>query len=183
MPEAFPLLSMGSQHLHLCWGNYLAAESPTFSLPEGNLSRLKGQKRNHPHPQELSANDWEDSVYKHPTAKIPGRRKWQPTPVFLPGKSRGQRSLAGYSPWGLKESDLTEQLSTCFTDITSHQKRNTFSSLNQIYKLSCVSIRISIFFFSWKKFTFSYWKPITYFVQWRKTRNVHLHQSQWRSVS
>ena len=33
------------------------------------------------------------------------RRKWQPTPVFLPGKSYGQRSLAGYSPWGGKESD------------------------------------------------------------------------------
>ena len=32
--------------------------------------------------------------------KIPWRRKWQPTPVFLPGKSYGQRSLVGYSPWG-----------------------------------------------------------------------------------
>ena len=32
--------------------------------------------------------------------RIPWRRKWQPTPVFLPGKSHGQRSLAGYSPWG-----------------------------------------------------------------------------------
>ena len=32
--------------------------------------------------------------------KIPWRRKWQPTSVLLPGKSRGQRSLAGYSPWG-----------------------------------------------------------------------------------
>ena len=41
--------------------------------------------------------------------KIPWRRKWQPTPVFLPGKSHGQRSLAGYSPWGLKELDMTEQ--------------------------------------------------------------------------
>ena len=38
------------------------------------------------------------------------RRKWQPTPVFLSGKSHGQRSLAGYSPWGCKESDTTEQL-------------------------------------------------------------------------
>ena len=37
----------------------------------------------------------------------PWRRKWQPAPVFLPGKSHGQRSLAGYSPWGLKESDTT----------------------------------------------------------------------------
>ena len=40
------------------------------------------------------------------------RRKWQPTPVFLPGKSHGQRSLGGYSPWGRKESDTTEPLST-----------------------------------------------------------------------
>ena len=41
--------------------------------------------------------------------KIPWRRKWQPTLVFLPGKSQGQRSLVGYSPWGCKESDTTEQ--------------------------------------------------------------------------
>ena len=36
------------------------------------------------------------------------RRKWQPTPVSLPGKSHGQRSLAGYSPWGRRESDMPE---------------------------------------------------------------------------
>ena len=42
--------------------------------------------------------------------KIPWRRKWQPTSVFLPGKSHGQRSLVGYSPWGCKESYTTEQL-------------------------------------------------------------------------
>ena len=40
--------------------------------------------------------------------KIPWRRKWQPTPVFLPGKSHRQRSLAGYNPWGCKELDMTE---------------------------------------------------------------------------
>ena len=39
-------------------------------------------------------------------------RKWQLTPVFLPGKSHRQRSLAGYSPWAHKESDTTERLST-----------------------------------------------------------------------
>ena len=44
--------------------------------------------------------------------KIPWRRVWQPTPVFLPGEFPGQRSLMGYSPWGLKELDMTEQLST-----------------------------------------------------------------------
>ena len=46
--------------------------------------------------------------------KIPWRRKWQPTPVFLPGESHGQRSLAGCSPRGHKESDTTEQLSSHF---------------------------------------------------------------------
>ena len=39
------------------------------------------------------------------------RRKWQPTPVFLPGESQGQRRLAGYSPWGRKESEVTQPLS------------------------------------------------------------------------
>ena len=42
--------------------------------------------------------------------KIPWRRKWQPTPGFLPGESHGQRSLVGYSPQGHKESDTTERL-------------------------------------------------------------------------
>ena len=37
-------------------------------------------------------------------------RKWQPTPVFLPGKFHEQRSLVGYSLWGCQESDMTEQL-------------------------------------------------------------------------
>ena len=50
---------------------------------------------------------WETQVWGR---KIPWRRKWQPIPVFLPGKSHGQRSLAGYSPWGRKESDTTKRL-------------------------------------------------------------------------
>ena len=46
---------------------------------------------------------------------IPGsRREWQRTPVFLPGEFHGQRSLAGYSPVGGKESDITEQLTFHF---------------------------------------------------------------------
>ena len=40
----------------------------------------------------------------------PWRREWEPTPVFLPGESHGQRSLAGYSPWGFKELGTTELL-------------------------------------------------------------------------
>jgi len=42
--------------------------------------------------------------------KAPWKRKWHPTPVFLPGEFHGQRSLVDYSPWGHKESDTTEQL-------------------------------------------------------------------------
>ena len=46
----------------------------------------------------------------HTVASKEWRRKWQPTPVFVPGKFHGQRNLAGYSPWGGKELDMTEQL-------------------------------------------------------------------------
>ena len=45
--------------------------------------------------------------------KIPWRRALQPIPVFLPGESHGQRSQVGHSPWGQKESDVTEH--TCST--------------------------------------------------------------------
>ena len=49
---------------------------------------------------------------------IPWRRKWQSTPVFLPGEFHGQRSLASYSPWARKESDMNEHLSSsCKTDM------------------------------------------------------------------
>ena len=40
--------------------------------------------------------------------EIPWRRKWQPTPVLLPRKFHGWRSLVGYSPWGCRELDMTE---------------------------------------------------------------------------
>ena len=50
---------------------------------------------------QLQSLGWED----------PLERAWQPTPVFLPGEVHGQRSLVGYSPRGLKESDTTQQLS------------------------------------------------------------------------
>ena len=44
------------------------------------------------------------------SGRFPWRRKWQPTPIFLPGESHGRRSLVGYSPRGHKESDTTERL-------------------------------------------------------------------------
>ena len=42
--------------------------------------------------------------------ELPWRRKWQPTPVFLPGEFQGQSSLTGFSPWDRKELAMTEQL-------------------------------------------------------------------------
>ena len=57
------------------------------------------------------------------SGRFPWRRKWQPTPVFLPGESHEQRNLVGYSPWGCKELNETKQLihtHTSFTVITKY---------------------------------------------------------------
>ena len=62
--------------------------------------------------------------------KIPWRRKWKPTPVFLPGKFNGWRSLLGYNPWGCKELDTTERLH--FTTFSNKNYVNVVSlSLSQ----------------------------------------------------
>ena len=55
--------------------------------------------------------------------KIPWRRKWQPTPRFLPGKFHGQRSLAGYNPWGYKR--VRHDLAT--------KQHNLCNIVNQLY--------------------------------------------------
>ena len=73
----------------------------------------KGSARKRRRVKRLGFTPW--------VRKIPWRRKWQPTPVFLPGKSHGQRSVSKSmrpSPWGLNESDMTEWLSThrCIAD-------------------------------------------------------------------
>ena len=57
-------------------------------------------------------------VFKVDTNYSSWRRKWQPTPVFLPGKFHGQRNLAGYSPWGHKESATTEHISTNYSSLS-----------------------------------------------------------------
>ena len=94
--------------------------------------------------------------------KIPQRRKWQPLPVFLPGKSHGQRS---YSPWGHKESDTTEahkqQNDSCSSknsqDLHIEGKKNLWTvysrpllghgvSLNELYNPSGLQF---LYFISW----------------------------------
>ena len=59
---------------------------------------------------EASASNVGDLGSIPGSGRSPWRRKWQPTPVLLPGESHGRRSLVGYSPRGGKESDTTERL-------------------------------------------------------------------------
>ena len=67
--------------------------------------------------------------------KMPWRRKWQTTLVFLPGELYGQRSLVGYSSWGLKESNRTEQLHFHF------QKQYGVSSKFSKIKFWCLILK------------------------------------------
>ena len=70
--------------------------------------------------------------------RFPRRRKWQPTQIFLPGRSHGPRSLAGYSPWGHKGSDTTKQLNN-----------NNGSCVNQVWGFLCFGFFFFIFIFYW----------------------------------
>ena len=90
------------------------AQSPTLlkqlSMPayigEGNGNPLQCSCLENPRDGKPG---WLPSMGSRPWAgKISWSRKWQPTPVFLPGKLHGQRNLVGNSAWGRKESDRTE---------------------------------------------------------------------------
>ena len=85
--------------------------------------------------------------YNHQVGKIPWRRKWQPTPVFLPGEFHGQRNRAGYSPWDHRELDTTVWLTFTFffffslSNVRVHQyqpgklirNRNSWSSRLKVW--------------------------------------------------
>ena len=86
-------LKISWQHPHSAFILQKYLSGLTISLVAQTVKRLSIM-------QETGFNPW--------VGKIPWRRKWQSTPVLLPGKPHGQRSLVGYSPWGRKESDTTE---------------------------------------------------------------------------
>ena len=78
----------------------------------GMLQSMESQRVGHDWATELT--DWlqcRKPGFKPWVGKISWRRKWQLIPVFLPGKHHGQRSLADCSPWGSRETDMTEPLS------------------------------------------------------------------------
>ena len=95
--------SCGKMCMHVytlknCWKNVYQNIN---SYPQW-VSLLPQAVKNLPAVQETQVFSW--------VRKIPWRREWLPTPVFLPGEFHGQRSLAGYSPWGCKELDMNERL-------------------------------------------------------------------------
>ena len=104
---------LSRSHVHICWLSsprmllVLLQLQPNHHLEKKSQENQKGGARG---GKELACqcrrlkrpgfNPW--------VRKIPWRRAWQPTPVFLPGESHGQRSLVGYSPQGGTELDMTE---------------------------------------------------------------------------
>ena len=67
-----------------------------------------------------SVNAGDASLIPVSPARCPGEGNGYPTPVFVPGKSHGQRSLLGYSPWARKDSDMIERLKTAHLAYGQH---------------------------------------------------------------
>ena len=93
------------QDLLICWASLVAQLVNNPHANAGNPGLIPGSGRSpregNGYPLQYSWASLVAQLVKNP-----------PTPVFLPGEFHGQRSLAGYSPWGCKESDRTERLST-----------------------------------------------------------------------
>ena len=87
--------------------------------------------------------------------KIPWRRECQPTPIFLPGQIHGQRSLAGYSLWGLKESDTTEWL-TLFLSLSGSQTIEKYCDVILLASINRTRFRWCSTSFPWRR----KWQPI-----------------------
>ena len=71
-----------------------------------------------------------DAVSILGSERSPGGKQWQPTPIFLPRESHGQKNLLGCSPWGHKESDMTERLSTYAQSCREAQVRRSTEFLS-----------------------------------------------------
>ena len=91
----------------------------TNRFPTNRASQMALELKNLP----ANAGDIRDAGSIPGCGRFPEEKKWQPTPVFLPGKSHGQRSLVGYSPWGCKASVTNEctRVCTC-THVHTHSQ-------------------------------------------------------------
>ena len=121
------LLSMGSHRVGLpsmgsqsrTWLKRLSSRSSSRNTTLGH-TRGKEPTCQCRKPKRHGFNSW--------VRKIAWRRAWQPTPVFLPGESHGQRSQEGYSPWGRKESDMTEASEACMQTLGGKGEREAASA-------------------------------------------------------
>ena len=95
-----------------------------MGFPDGSAS--KASTCNIGRHRRLGFDPW--------VGKIPWRRKWQPTPVFLLGKSHGQRNLEGYSPKDCKELDTTEHSSTYIIYVSWWRKGPLRAKVPQAHK-------------------------------------------------
>ena len=97
------------------WQMYLTGFH-CYSFMQGNFTTLKiPYSTTHSSLQTICGNHWyflchHSFTFSRMLYSWNQIRQWQPTPVLLPGESRGQRSLVGCSPWGHEESDTTERL-------------------------------------------------------------------------
>ena len=91
----------------------------------------------------------------HPWVRqIPCGRKWLPTPVFLPGEAHGQRSLAGYGPWGrtqLSDSALSISESLCYTPDTNTTLKHNSTPIKTEKECSCRFLGVECKLLGWKK--------------------------------
>ena len=82
--------------------------------------------------------------------RSPWTRKWQLTPIFLPGKLHGQRSLVGYSTWGCNESDRTEHTHTHTPSYSTLKSRDITLPTKvclvkaMVFPMSCVDVRVGL---------------------------------------
>ena len=103
------------------------------------------------------------------SGRFPWRREWQPIPVFLPGEFHRWSSLAGYSPWGHREQDMTKQLklSLLYQDIILLLTISStlYIAMNHVFcnwkfvpliSLTCFSYLVTPTLFLWKSFCFLY---------------------------
>ena len=119
----------GNPLQYFCLGNPHGQRSLVGYSPWGHKVRHDGVTK---HKESVKASLMVQMVKNPPQCSSPGfdprvgqipwRREWLPTPVFLPGKCHGQRSLVGYSPWGRRESDKTELLTYIHTHTQAHTK-------------------------------------------------------------
>ena len=100
--DSWPLSHQGSISFHILSVVHLKLISVCIRYPGASpvAKWLKKKKKVHLQCRRCGCDPW--------VWKIPWRRAWLPTPVFLPGEPHGHRSLVGYGPWGCKELDMTE---------------------------------------------------------------------------